>query len=213
MERKQNESSLVNTHGQSVNSKDIDNQVYNAYDTQNKNLTLNNDSSRNFEKPTISKRFLENTNVDGCFLSKYDNQLNLNINRNDISGFEDQCSKTFIRNSYQVSGILITNSKQMNDNHKNQKASKMSTNKLGIKNRLMHNRNSEQKETSTTENSSGEKAKENHMKRKKQFEKTKFPKRSGMIMNKGLSTSSANMSHRKAMSNYFNSQKNSAVGI
>lgn len=76
----------------------------------------------------------------------------------------------------------------------------------------MHSRNSEQKETSTTENSSDEKAKENHMKRKKQFEKGKFPKRPGMIMNKGLSTTSVNMSHRKAIS-YFNSQKNSAVGI
>lgn len=50
MERKQNETSLVNTEGQSVNSKNIDSQVFNAYDTQNKDTTLNHNSSRNFEK-------------------------------------------------------------------------------------------------------------------------------------------------------------------
>ena len=50
-------------------------------------------------------------------LQKY--QPNNDNDNNEISGLEGVCSRTFIKSSYKISGLLITNPKQMSSKAKN----------------------------------------------------------------------------------------------
>jgi hypothetical protein len=135
MERKKKETSLVNTHDQSDNSKNTENQKNTANNAKNQVPTLHHNSSKNLVQRTISQRFLEDSNADEGYRSKQNYKKKHSDNDCiDTLGLEKQYSKTYIKNSYQVPRILITNSKQLNDNNKNKKTSKLKTSKLSDKN-------------------------------------------------------------------------------
>lgn len=158
---------------------------------------------------TITKRVLGSTKAADKYLNKWEDTLQSGI-RNDFSGLDGPCSRTFIRNSYKVSGLLISNSKQIPDSSSRKSSQNLNNWSVKVKSSLNTGKNIEASQKN--EHSSDTKARARYMDRKKQFEKTKGHHKHNLLLSKEASVPSISMSHRKAMS-YFKSQKNSTDPI
>lgn len=152
-------------------------------------------------KPNATSRGVQKPKITECRVLKPENSQ-VTDTRNNFSGLEGECSKTFAKGSYKVSGLLVTNSK-----HNSRLASRKSSQRLssakkvnpynrGIYNRTKRNENSE------NESSCDQKARARYMNRKRELNNQRSQWKPKPTLSTAASVKNSSFTHRKAMSYY-----------
>lgn len=158
-----------------------------------------NENNTKLEEHTISKRIFEKTKVAECYLYRCGEQRTQD-SRTDFSALDGECSKTFIKSSYKVSGLLVTNAK-----HNKSLKKRPSLNSLcALSNQTNFDKGRKSYQKASPTETSAEKAKKRYMDRKKQFEGKKHRKHG--TLKQGVSCQNIKMTHKKTLSNINNYQ-------